>query len=108
MSRRLANVLLTLLVVTGLAVPVAPLGASSLPLETGGAPTRMIVSFDHNVGAGTIDRLAAAGVLEVAIFDAVDAAAIAAPSEVIGTLGTWADVTSIETDDPVVAANDGA
>jgi len=108
MAPHLAKMLLTLLVVTGPAVPVTPLSASSLSPPPPGTLARMIVSFEHDLGSPTIDRLAAAGVLQAAIFDAIDAAALVAPPEVFQTMATWPDVTRIEADDPVVAANDRA
>ncbi|HYP24362.1 MAG TPA: S8 family serine peptidase [Actinomycetota bacterium] len=70
---------------------------------------RALVVFDHEVGRGTLDRLAAAGVTRARVFDSIDTVATFAPApSAYATISAWSDVVAVEDDTPLRYANNVA
>lgn len=62
---------------------------------------RAIVGFDHDVTAGTIRRLAAAGATHAVRLDTIDAVGIVGPLAAYETIARWSDVEYVDADSPI-------
>jgi serine protease AprX len=65
------------------------------------ASPRAIVGFRHDVGQGTIRRLAAAGITRAVVLDTIDAVGVLGPRAAYQAIARWADVAYVDADSPI-------
>ena len=94
--------------IASLAVLPGPAGAGTrLPakfdrdLLAPWASPRAIVGFDHDVDAGTIERLAGAGVTRAVRLDSIDAVGVLGPVAAYERIARWRDVRFVDADGPL-------
>jgi serine protease AprX len=98
--------ILVLALVLGASVPFPAGAASRLPVKLdpdvlSGPSPRAIVGFDHAIGPRTIRRLAAAGIVRAAVFDAIRAVGVWGPPGAYRAIAGWNDVTYVDDDSPI-------
>jgi serine protease AprX len=62
---------------------------------------RAIVGFHHDVGPGTIRRLARAGITRAVVIETIDAVGIVGPISAYERIARWPDVAYVDADSPV-------
>jgi serine protease AprX len=62
---------------------------------------RAIIGFDHDVGAGTIRRLARAGISQAVVIETIDAVGVVGPVGAYEKVARWSDVAYVDADSPL-------
>ena len=107
MGRSITRKLAAIGIAGALATSLSAVGAgasTALPVKFDAdilAPTssgRAIVAFDHDVTAGTMRRLSAAGIEQAVRFDTIDAVGVVGSVDAYKAIATWDDVRFVDAD----------